>query len=181
MLVEEQVCENNGISQKACLLLVLLQPLCSREYSGYGIALCGLMWLLLSVSGVSQTCWESYEIRTQILNCLALWGWWCFTKAWRNKRSEVIVLEVSQRLSPWLPFLVGFESVEGGRSSGLWLNIFIFVLLAEINLGPVDLCTEMIYFFKIWLIFSVRPVLGLCSGTNSACWWAVSLSVYKKS
>lgn len=178
MLAKEQVCETNRDQSEACLLASVL-PRCHRDCSGHRTELCGLMLLLTSQD--PQSCRESHKIRA------------LFYKLPDPLQVERFPISDGQKEggagegSSGLSEVATVASVPPSalslwRETGILVCALISLLLFwwQKSILGLSVWTEMIYFFSVWLIFSVRPVvLGLRSGTNPACWRPASLSVSK--
>lgn len=131
--------ETNGISQKTCVLLVSVQPHCSREYSRHRTELCGLEFLLCLLRVLmgffgNHMRWDGH------INCQPSAGGGVFlskTGGGRGSLSEgsLRLPEVATMASVALSAL----SLKWGRNPDLCFNIFAFVLVAEINLGAVSM------------------------------------------
>lgn len=176
ILVKGQVCESNVGSVRRPILLwsqlsLMQQWVCWARNWALWARVASLVCL-----GASQS-WESYETRADEWPVLCRW---CFSKTGGGGGAGWLFLKPPRGCHHGFHFLGGFESVEGGRNSGLCLNIFAFVLVGKINLGVVSLHRNDLFLHSL-THFLCQACCWLSSGTNPACWWAVSLSVYRKS
>ena len=127
-LVEEQGVRMTWVSHQSCLPLVLVQPLCRGEYSRQGTERCGLELLLPSAQ-------ENPEMRALRIARLPVGSRVLSPRLVEKWEVEGGCSPRDCRLSSRC--LVSFESGGGGRNPGLWLSIFAFVRVAEINVGIV--------------------------------------------